>query len=486
MVSFNEISSTLRTPGVYVEIDASQAVQGPAILPYHGLLIGQRLSTGTVSALVATRIQSASQAGLYFGLGSQLHNMAEAWFLNNGQTEVWAIAIADPAGAAATGSFAISGTSTEAGTGVFYVGGRRYPVAIPSGTAATAVGTALAAALAADTALGATGANVAGTVTLTAKHLGTVGNDLDLRVSYNSGEVLPAGISVVVTAMSGGSGDPVVSATQAPLGDQWFNVRAIPFTDATNLTAVEADLASLAGAMRHVGAIAVAGKTGSLSTASTLGNQRNSPRHQIWGTNGSPTPPWEFSAAAAAVEARYLADDPARPLKTLPLVGVLAPAIQTRWTQAERNSLLFSGISTFVVDADGTVRIERAISTYKTNAAGGADSAYLDVGTTATLDYLRYDLISFVSTRYARHKVANDDTNFGAGQLIVTPSLLRGELIGRFRDWEALGLVEDAEAFKRDLVVERNRQDPTRIDVVLPPNLVNGLQIVATRISFRL
>ena len=481
-IAFSEISSTTRTPFVFVEFDASRAATGVQAQPYKNLLIGQRRSVGTVAALVPTRLQNADQGALYFGVGSQLAQMAAAHFANNNSTETWALALADPSGASATGAITFAGTATEAGTIAVYIQGRRYALAVAIGTTAAALATALAAAL--ETSLMVTGAAVAGAVNLTSRHVGAIGNDVDLRVSYQDGELVPAGLTCTPTAMSSGSGDPTLSAAWAPLGDQWFNVLAVPFTDTTSLTSLEGELASRASAARKIGAVAIGAKTGTLGTLSSLGNGRNSPRSSIVGTNLSPTSPWEFAAAEAAVVSKYAAIDPARPFQTLPLVGVLAPAAKDRFTQAERNSLLFAGISTYTVASDGTVQLERTISTYKTNAAGGADPAWLDINTPLTLDFLRFDYINLVTSKYSRHKLANDGTNFGAGQAIVTPSVMRAELVARFRAWEELGLVEDFDQFKQDLIVERNRQDPSRLDVLMPPNLVNGLRVLATKIAF--
>ncbi len=481
-IDFAEISSTTRTPFVFVEFDASRAATGVQAQPYKVLLVGQRLTTGTVAANIPTRIQNADQAALYFGIGSQLAGMAKAHFANNSSTETWALGVTNPAGASATGTITFAGTATEAGTVACYVQGRRYALACPIGTTAAALATALVAAL--ETSLMVTGAAVGGVVTFTSRHVGVIGNDVDLRVSYQDGERVPSGITATAAAMSGGSGDVTLSTPLGQIGDQWFNVIVVPFTDATNLTTLETELASRASAARHIGAVGVSAATGALATLATLGNTRNAPRSSIIGTNLSPTPPWEFAAAQGAVIAKYAAIDPARPFQTLPLVGVLAPLAKDRWTQAERNSLLFSGISTFTVAADGTVQIERPISTYKTNPAGGSDPAWLDLNTPLTLDFLRFDYTNLVTTRYARHKLANDGTNFGAGQAIVTPSLMRAELVARFRAWEELGLVEDFEQFKQDLIVERNRQDSSRLDVLMPPNLVNGLRVLGTKIAF--
>src|SRR3546814_16636613 len=71
------------------------------------------------------------------------------------------------------------------------------------------------------------------------------------------------------------------------------------------------------------------------------------------------------SSDLAMTAANPLALDPARPLHTLALKGMMAPARADRWDDTDRNLLLFDGIATFTVGADGTCRIERQLTSYR-------------------------------------------------------------------------------------------------------------------------
>ena len=66
----------------------------------------------------------------------------------------------------------------------------------------------------------------------------------------------------------------------------------------------------------------------------------------------------------------------------------------------------------------------------------------------------------------------------------MTPKVAKAEAIARFRLWEELGLVEDIDQFKEELIVERNAQDVNRLDFLLPPNLINQLRVVGVKIGF--
>ena len=116
-----------------------------------------------------------------------------------------------------------------------------------------------------------------------------------------------------------------------------------------------------------------------------------------------------------------------------------------------------------------------------------ADTAYRDANTLSSRCRSCGRLSASGSRRSsARYKLANDGTRVGPGQRVVTPSTARAEAIGLFRQWERIGLVENADAFKEGLVVERNGGDPNRLDFLIPPDLVNQLRVLAASISFTL
>src|SRR4029077_12422361 len=115
-----------------------------------------------------------------------------------------------------------------------------------------------------------------------------------------------------------------------------------------------------------------------------------------------------------------------------------------------------------------------------------ADPSWLDVQTPATLQYLVRTLRGAILTKFPRHKLANDGTHFGAGQAIVTPKILRAELVAQYATLESLGMVENIDAFKQFLIVERDVVDPNRVNVLLPPDLVNQLRVFAALVQFRL
>jgi phage tail sheath gpL-like len=484
-ISFNDIPSTVRVPLVYIEFDNTNAVTGTPDIEYKLLVLGQMLSTGTAAEKEPVRVLSADHAVSLFGRGSMLAEMFEAIKDADKYLETWCIPLLDAAaGVAATGTIALTGTATAAGVLSCYIGGHRVRASVAAADTAAEAATALAAAINADLDLLVTAAASEGTITLTARHKGECGNDIDVRFNYYTGEVLPAGLAVTVTAMASGAANPDVADAIDAFGDEWWNALAVAWTDASNMTALETELLRRWGPLSMQDGQAYTGLSATHSGAATWSSSRNNQLNSCMPADGSPTPPWVWAAVYATVASASISIDPARPLQTLALPGVLAPAKGDRWTMEERNLLLHDGLSTYSVASDGTVRIERAVTTYQTNTYGLADPSYLDVTTPATLSYLRYATRARITQKFPRHKLADDGTRFGAGQAIVTPSIVRAELLALFRELEDKGLVEDFDQYKADLIVERNADDKNRLDVLSPPNIVNQLRIFAEQIQF--
>lgn len=489
-VSFNQIPVNIRTPGAYIEVDNSKAVNGLPAQERRILLLGQRLAAGSVPEAVPTRLLNASQAFDYFGEGSMLHQMAIALKAANSNTEVWAVALNEAgAGVQASGSIAFSGVVTQAGTLNFYIAGHQVKTAVAAAEASATTATNLVAAITALKDLPVTAAVNGGDdtqVDITCKWKGETGNAIDLRVNYFQGEALPKGLAVNITAMNGGTTNPDITTALAAVADDQFQTIINPWTDAANMAALESELTDRFGPMEQSWGHGFSYVSDTHSNLSTYGEARNSAHTTVMGGKKSPTPPWLWAAALGAVVDFHAEIDPARPLQYLALPGILAPLEADRFNRAERDLLLNDGISTFKVDADGTVRIERVITTYQTNAAGAADISFLDYNTVATVDYIRYAVGNRILTRFPRYKLADDGTRFAPGQAIVTPKIIRAELVALFRELEEAGLVENVDQFKQDLIVVRSESDPNRVNCVYPPDVVNQFRVFAAAIQYRL
>jgi len=489
-VPFSNIPSNLRVPLFYAEVDNSQANSGAQT--QRTLIIGQITTTGNGVVNVPVLCQGVSDAQAKGGLGSMLALMTAAYKASDSFGEVWFLPLADAVGSvAASGSLLVAGAPSGTGVISLYIAGQLLSFVVSTAEPAADIATGLAALVNSSGNLPVTAAATASTVTFTAKNKGAAGNDIDLRLNYlgtAGGEVTPAGLTLTITAMSAGATNPVLDAALASLGDEAFDFIVSPYTDTASLNALKNLLNDKTGRWSYASQIyghIFAAQRGTLSTLATAGNARNNQHESIMGFYDSPSPAWIWAADLAGTAAVALRADPGRPMQTLTLSTVLAPPASSRFELDERNTLLWDGISTFTVASDGTVAIDNLITTYQENGFGAADDSYLQIETLFLLMYVLRAQRSLVTSKYARVKLAADGTRFAPGSAIVTPKIIKADLIAKYGELEYDGFVQDAKTYAKELIVEKNRTNPNRVDVLWPGTLINQLRIFALLVQFR-
>jgi len=483
-ISFNGIPVGVRTPGSYVEFSNVRTINGLAVWPTAIMILGQMLAGGSAAPYKPVQIYSPLGGQGPFGQGSMLDRMIQASVGNNSSTPTFAMALPDNgAGVAATQTITVTEQPTVAATIPLYVAGQAVDVGCNAGDALDTVAASIAAAIEADDDLPVTAVSVGAVVTTTCKWKGLTGNGIDIRTAYYASDVMPTGLALTIAAGVAGSGDPDIAAALAALGATQYNFIVHPWTSGGDLAELATELAARRGPMQQIDGVAFSSAKGSMGTLASLGATMNSPDISISECTG-PTTPWERAARECAVIALNGTIDPARPFQTLPLAGDMAPNQAEAFTPDEVEALLHDGISPHAVGGGGAVELVRPITTYQTNAAGAPDASYLDVNTMLTLSYLRYSLRVRFAQKFPRMKLADDGITVAPGQAIVTPKTLTAELIALAGDWQAAGLVENLTEFASLLVVQRNANDPSRVDALIPPDIVSGLRVFAAQIQF--
>ena len=497
-ISFSNIPADWKLPLYWVELDPSKA--GLWTIKQPSLIVGIMSSDGVGVPDVALPIGTQAQADQQFGQGSHIANMFRAFFANNFANEVWGLPVAEPsAGTAASGTITVDvdAGGHEAGTIDLYIAGQHVPLNIGATDTATDIHTAMAAAINENFDLPVTAVAAAGDVALTCNWLGTSGNDITMLDSYYGrmgGEELPIGVTIAYSGLgmlSGGVGVPVFDTAISNLGERNFEYVAMPFTDSTSLLAWETEYGFTDtgrwGWMRQLFGHLFSVKRTDYSDMILFGETRNSGITSIMGVElASPSPIYEWTAAYTAKAQRALIDDPARPLQTLEFTGILPAPLHQRFNQPELNTMAGSGIATQQTDANSLPMILRETTTYQLNQYGMGDDAYELVTTLATLARLLRNQKQAITSAYPRHKLADDGTRFGPGQAIVTPGLIKAELVAEYRIDMYNGLVENIAAFKANLIVERDTNNPNRVNVLYPPDLINQLRVFAVLAQFRL
>ncbi len=210
---------TIAKPDVTASLRADGVTVGLA--PERLLFVGQKIGGTATSGALVENILNDNSWDTLFGEDSPIAAAIRRARRRNGVTIFDAIAFDDAGGGVdATGIFTITGTASEAGTLTFYAGSKKfndYKIAVADTDTPTAIGDKLVTAITADSKALVTAANVVGVVTLTAKSAGTFGNTIGLKVE---GSV--AGVANVVTGMTGGATDPVLTGLFDVVGLQRY------------------------------------------------------------------------------------------------------------------------------------------------------------------------------------------------------------------------------------------------------------------------
>jgi len=503
-ISFNNIPADLKIPLYWVEVDPSKA--GIPMIHQPSLIVGTMNGDGKAPPNVARAIGTQAQADEAYGPQSELAQMFRTFYANNFANEVWGLGVPEPTGAqAATGTITVTTGPTEAGTIHLYIAGRHQGINIAASDTPDEIAQAIADEINDSGDMCVTAVAAAAVVTLTAGWKGINGNDIRVSVNYYGtigGEQTPIGLVLTLPTsgfLTGGTGVPewdegVTPGSPGPisnLGEKIFEYVALPYTDSTSLNSWELEYGfedvGRWGWRRQLYGHIFAAKRGTYSDLITFGNTRNSGITSVLGMEMTmPSPCYEVVAAYTAKAQRALINDPARPLQTLSLNTCKLAPLEDRFDTVELNSLASNGIATQKAGSDNQPMISRETTTYQLNLYGFQDDAYELVTTLATLARLIRNQRHAITSKFPRVKLADDGTRFGPGQAIVTPGIIKGELIAEYVQDMWVGLVENLQAFKANLIVERDPNDPNRVNVLYGPDLINQLRVFAVLAQFRL
>jgi phage tail sheath gpL-like len=488
-INFTFYPSSNRVPGVYVEMDPSQA--NTATVLQSTLILGYGHS-GDGPNNVPIRVASQAQVQELAGIDSMLAAMVAAYTAMDPFSDLWIMQIPqNVAGQPAKGSILIAGTPTEDGTLCVYIAGTLYQAAVQAGDATSKTASRLVQAIRQDPfRIVGVGVNTttSSQVDITANFNGILGNQIDIRLNYlgrSGGQKTPAGLTVTITPMAGGTAAPDITTGLANLASQPFDFIVMPWTDAGSLDAMEQFLSDSSGRwswqqMIYGGCFTAF--QGSLGQITNFGVARNDQHMSVMGYWNAPDPPWIWAAQVGGCCAASLRVDPGLPLQYI-ATTLKPPSVHQRFTLSERNTLLYDGISTFRVNQAGQVIIERMCTTYQQNLAGAPDNSYLDVETMYGLMFVARDLTDYLLTRYARKKLVSDTTIIQPGSNCVNTTMIGASVVSEYRVLEAAGYVQNSTIFAANLIVENAGNGLVKI--LAPVDLVNQLRQIAILLQFR-
>jgi phage tail sheath gpL-like len=485
-VAFNQIPAVVWTPGSFIEFDSSRAVQGLQIQPHDTLIAANMLPAGSATAGVISSCKSYEDAVAQGGQHSQIAQMVRQYKKIDPLTPVWICPLDDDgAGVDSVGTWTITGTASEDGTLALYMSGRRFTVAVTDGDANTAVVTAAvtAAALLTDSPLIVTDGG-AGALTGTSQHGAAFSNQIKIGHSLLPGEKLPAGLSIAVVQPASGSGDADHDDVVTAMDEDQYHTVALGVYTAAEIAKIVTEMEDREGPMRQIEGVAFAGICDSQADITTYLANFNSSTLCVAGTeeNALIHTPWEVAAQTAALNAQRVQIDPARHLSGSSYSGISAAPRGSRFLRSERDTLIEDGCCTSLAAPDGGLQVERLVTTRVLNSQAIADYALHDLTNVRTLHAIRYTIRARLSSKFYQFKLADDGSV--PRPKVVTPSVIRAELIALFLEWFDAGWVENIDQYMDELVVERNGSDVNRVDAIIPPDLINSFYVFAGQVQF--
>jgi phage tail sheath gpL-like len=446
MAIANLMSLNFLVPFVAGKIDFSRAIRGMRGMPRRLLLVGHKLSTGSLALNTLTTISTEPDAIAKLGEGSMLLAMwRDAKANADLGLPIDVIAIAEGGSAVkATSAVVVAGTPTVSGEVMLYVGDERISTGVTTADTSATIATKLGAAVNALAKLPVTAAVVGSTVTLTARWGGPSGNDISVRTTYYADDALPQGVTLTTPAMSGGAVSPDVTPVVVAMNLYRATEIVNPFTDGANMATLEAELDARWLQNNMQDAMVVTALRGTEGALTSWLNARNSPHvHTICTTNDL-TSPWETAAmAGAAIESSAAIDPAVGP--TAKLLGYKGPTQGNGFVVDSMNNLLAKGGSPLNVAPDYTASLLRMVTNYKTSKGGAPDRSMSEMCWLKTMSYYRWFRVTEFQNKYnnAGYKLGQYVQQPIPGQKIMTVDLAKEIMVGLYKLFCDAGLCQN-------------------------------------------
>lgn len=484
---FNTIPGNLVAPIVTFEVSSGGAFENSSRL----LLVGFKNSGATLADNMPTPCPTTAEARRLAGAGSMIDDMVRIARRNAPAQEIWVVSPA-PVGTANVRTLTIGAPPAAGGVGTLMIAGEPVQVTIAAGASANTVATALSAAINAyynpqnEASLPLTATVATNVVTVTARSVGAHGAEVDIDVPALAGGNAFSGIITQATTTAG-SGTPDLSTALAALGDDPFDWVVSAFADDTNITRLKALLDDVSGRWawnRQIYGHAFYAKVDSVANLTTHGLAQDN-RHltviPVIAGGGAAQPSWQWAAAFAARVAPWLSDgstgNVSRNQTGLTVAGIASPRDRTKWMDyATRDAFLRSGLSAWKVAIDGSLAVDKLITTARTTL-GVTDTTFRDLQKVGQLMYALRKFRAQLVYEHGQKAIADD--NPGNSPAISTILDIKATFLHAYAEMVATGVLENDVAAAAQIVVRRNADNANRVDILAPLDMVNPLDIIA-------
>ncbi|OJH54279.1 hypothetical protein ATN81_13995 [Agrobacterium pusense] len=432
---------------------------------------------------------TVNEARRLAGRGSMLESMFIRARKNAPAQVIYLGRVADT-GTAEIRTMTVGAVPGAGGQAVVQIAGESVSIDIAAGTSANDTAAALAAAINAyfnplsKKSLPFTAVAAANVVTITARHKGVYAAGLDIFIPVLEGGNVFTVTNLTMATTTPGAGNPDLSAILAAMGDDPFEAIVSAFSDTAAVALLDAFVTSRWGYDQQLYGHAFYPFTGTDSQINAKGLARDTWHLSlipILSGGGNGTPDYERVSADVSRALPMLGSGSDGRVSAnqsgLVVSGVSAPRDRNYWPDyATRNGWLQNGVSAWKVDRSGDVVIDKTITQQQTTN-GVPDTALRDIQAVYQLTYALKFIRSQLAYEHSNKAIANDNpANLPS---IVTVRDIKSTLVHACIDLSRRGVLEFGNDIAGQITVTRNLDNPNRVDIVLPMDRVNPLDIFA-------
>ena len=473
-------------------------------------------AAGTATAATIYTPASADEADTLFGQGSELALMYRAAARVYPGANLKCVAVAEPSNTKGTATLVFANAATAAGVVRVTIAGQLCEeVSVASGDTAATIATNVAHAVNRLANSPVTATVSTATVTLTAKHGGTRGNNLCFGVQITATATTcasgggTAGQNITDrigggTGVDGATDDDVTAALAAAAPGEYVLVLA--HVDATNLGLVKTHLntyAAITQRKRQQAIFALTNRT--VAQAINAAQSYNAARMQCVYHRDATAGGVVDSAirttgeiAAAMATARLYGDAivggtargelsyPACNLDGVQLDGIKSQNEGTgvRLLQTEVQQLLVGGVTPLVASAlnPGFAQAVRCVTTYSLDANSNPTNAVKDTSRVTVADHCADEIENAIAGSFPSCNIAPDPSDLSQpppNANVIYPRTIRQLIESELRRFEAEGLLVDVEDNLGSLAVSQDGSDPSVVYAQIPTEVIPHLHTFA-------
>lgn len=483
-------SAVSRVTGI--EVSPKNFNTGKAsMLPQRLVIIGQGNDEVLYSQEKYECDGSAASVAERYGYGSPLHLAAKQLFPTAGAMATFPVSIiAVKKGAsgfaAASGSVTVAGEkATASGACVLSVGGLDVQIAVAKGATAAQVAADIAAAVNAeqDRAVVAEVAESENTtVTLTARWSGALGNRISLAWSGDA-----PGLTVAVTAFSGGAGVPAVDAALASIGEVWetFVLDTFDYKNSDGDASALLDVYQTWGegrwsVLEKKGCLVAHGCTDDYASRTAVTDSRPSDRiNFLIESVGSPELPFVVGARGLLDILTTADSNPAQNYKgTLGGLKRGTDAQQENYTV--RNQSVMKGASTNITS--GSVAALNDTITFYHPVDDSKHPAWRYVVDSVKLMNIVYNLRLITEGDMGAPLVPDEDVT--SNPAAIQPKMVRTWLANLAQSLGEAALISDVKFTVKNMKVSIDSENSKRYNYVFPVKVSGNVEVVSGDLYF--